>query len=181
MWSEVQTSLETPRKEAAFHFKWHGPQNPQRRLSGRRTATALVRVTAAARGNTSGRHGRGGGWLRRKYQLPIARAVTFSVILLPLRRETHRAAGRWWNNAALFRNTPHCYSQSSAVKCRRAGSFKATEEKLFICSFCKTTVMTEVYFKKKWNLWRLKMHENDIFPPPHFYSFRRIFILKPFF
>lgn len=95
--------------------------------------SALVRVTAAARCNTSGRRGRGGGWLRRKYQLPIARAVTFSVILLPLRRETHRAAGRWWNNAALFRNTPRCYSQSSAVKCRRAGSFKATEGKLFIC------------------------------------------------
>lgn len=46
--------------------------------------SALVLVTAAARRNTAVRHGRDGGWLRRKYQLPIVTLLTFSVILLPV-------------------------------------------------------------------------------------------------
>lgn len=109
--------------EESFHVKWHGPQNPAAVCqAGEHSVqqSALVRVMAAASGNTSGLRGRVGGWLRRKYQLPIVQLVTFSVILLPLRRETHRAAGRWWNNAALLKNTPHFYSESSAVKYRRA-------------------------------------------------------------
>lgn len=111
---------EREEEEEVFHVKWHGPQTPSAVCqAGEHSVqqSALVRVMAAARGNTSGRWGLGGGWLRRKYQLPIVRLVTFSVILLPLRRETHRAAGRRWNNAALLENTPRVEFSKVQASC----------------------------------------------------------------